>query len=357
MKISTYLSQLNRKRKHNTKKIKNKIKILISTLLMDSKKGKPIKIEDVNSIGILIFNVGIGDVIIASGLFKELLKNGYSLTLFISKNSEFLFRERTDMNIILVDNEKPSIPTSLHIDLLIDLYGRVDDYFHLKYVSVIKKIKHSFCIGFNAKYEKIYNKNVIISGKVHITDAYKKILLQLNINVQEIPYDIKVPNKNLEKIENFLYTAAGRKIIAFNPFSASQVRDLTPEQIIKLVFLLKERNDILVIIIGEKRKIENIIIQDNVITSPFTEYWDAAAIIKKSDLVISVDTSVVHLCNALDKELICIYSSEVIDNYECDYFFSPNYKKSIQLISPQKSARHMDVMKIFSLINTHLPPK
>ena len=67
----------------------------------------------------------------------------------------------------------------------------------------------------------------------------------------------------------------------------------------------------------------------------FKSLWDAITLIKKADLVVSVDTAIVHIACAFDKKIIAIYFSMLLDhnkNFEGNTIFSPVGKNSEQLI-------------------------
>ncbi|MPL93128.1 hypothetical protein SDC9_39254 [bioreactor metagenome] len=55
---------------------------------------------------------------------------------------------------------------------------------------------------------------------------------------------------------------------------------------------------------------------------------------QSSELVISTDTAIVHLANAYNKKLICLYNNRVLaDGAHNNFVWGPNYDNAIQLFT------------------------
>ncbi|MBG6241512.1 MAG: hypothetical protein EKE20_06015, partial [Candidatus Symbiopectobacterium sp. Dall1.0] len=64
----------------------------------------------------------------------------------------------------------------------------------------------------------------------------------------------------------------------------------------------------------------------NVSICIFDSLWDTIALVERADLVISVDTAIVHIACALNKKIVSIYFSQLIDdnkNYHGNKIFAP----------------------------------
>lgn len=121
-----------------------------------------------------------------------------------------------------------------------------------------------------------------------------------------------------------------------NPFASVAERSLSLPQLEKLAIDIVQHPDTQVFIIGEGKKLADLAIDDEKITvCRFKSLWDAIMLIKKADLVVSVDTAIVHIACAFDKKIIAIYFSMLLDhnkNFEGNTIFSPTGKNSEQLI-------------------------
>ncbi|MDX5629729.1 MULTISPECIES: glycosyltransferase family 9 protein [unclassified Brenneria] len=350
---------MNRPQDKKIKNIKFKIKEMLFLTLSKAKK-EPLDMKNVKSIGVLLFNVGLGDVIVATGIFRELKKHGYQVSVFVDAKSAFLFERNMNVENVIVVKRKGIIDNykELYFDLLIDLYSRVDEHFNIRYLSVITKIKHRYCIGFDVKNTKVYNDNIIPASKeIHLTDAYASLLNHIGIHDADLSYDIYLPEEEKTQAKGFLAPYAHNRIVAFNPYASNDTRSFTSQQIDELLRLLQKNDDVIVIIIGEKNKIADIEERERVIKNPFESFWGAAAMVAYSDMVISVETSIVHLANALDKELVSVYSSEKFGGYESNFLFAPHYDKAVQLIAPNGAARNMNIDVVFSYVKIFLNSK
>lgn len=67
------------------------------------------------------------------------------------------------------------------------------------------------------------------------------------------------------------------------------------------------------VIILDHRKELDISLSDSVVINPFNSLHHVMALIREVDVVISPDTSIVHISAAWNKTLICVYKN-VTDN-------------------------------------------
>ena len=90
---------------------------------------------------------------------------------------------------------------------------------------------------------------------------------------------------------------------------------------------------------------------------------DSISIINKSDLIISPDTSIVHIASALEKNQIAIYEQDYYQNKQSDNFMTwhPNSKRASVLFSRKKEtledrayADEIDLEELMSLIKNKI---
>lgn len=68
----------------------------------------------------------------------------------------------------------------------------------------------------------------------------------------------------------------------------------------------------------------------------FSNFAYAIALVKYSDLVITPDTSIVHVANAYNKKMICLYNNKKSDkNEDENIIWGPNYNNCIQLFTKE----------------------
>lgn len=346
------LRQLNRTRNLKTKKLKLRLKNKLLAAQIKNRKEK-IVLSEIKNVCVLLFNIGIGDSIIATGFVRELSKHGYNVSIFINQKTAFLFENNPYVqSIYLVEGKFSLIDKKIApFDLLIDPYSRMDDHFRYAYLQVMRKLTYKYAIGFNIKDLNIYNENIIFTDKsIHLTDVYKRILESINIKNSNLSYEFNIPESYLEQAKDYLSHYHDKTVISFNPFASCDVRSFTIPQINELLSKLNAIENVIIIIIGEEHKTESLTASDKVIHNPFKSFFGASAIMCLSDIIISVETAMVHVSNALDKELISIYSSEVLDGFESNFLFAPHYDKAVQLIAPEKNAANMDMTVVYDKV-------
>lgn len=101
------------------------------------------------------------------------------------------------------------------------------------------------------------------------------------------------------------------KKLILNPYGASKHKSFTIETLENIITCLKDK-DIAIILVyfGDKYKeLEFLEKKYNNIYMPqkIESILDTAILIKKSDYVISPDTSIVHIASALNKKMITVY--------------------------------------------------
>lgn len=350
-----FLKKINRKRNYWTKDLKLYIK---SFKLRRSKLDLP----NIKKITIQSCKNGLGDAIIISGLPKILKKYGYHISILTLESNAFLFKNNPYVDEVICVDKKLTIAQikklkSLECDLFIDPNNKTSySYWIFKMIKFIKP-KHTIGINY-PKCFRIYDS--IIDYKEyhsHITKRFIYILKKLNIDISEndYHYDIHYPKKYDLKIKEFLANHEHKSICIFNPYASSERRSFSQKQIQEIIAKCSTFPNLSTIIVGAAKKINLLAVNENenIIINKLEHFFYTIALIKYCDLVISVDTSIVHIANTYNKPLISIYSSE-IDNlnpkYENNYVYKPNYDKAIQIIAPNKAAKNLDV----EIINDYL---
>ncbi|MBA0165892.1 glycosyltransferase family 9 protein [Pectobacterium sp. CFBP8739] len=340
------------------KRLKNKIKTIYYHSQI-KKKTETVIPKEIKSTCILLFNIGIGDAIISTGIFRNLKKFGYNVTIITNSSVSFIFKENKNIDkIIEISNDNNWIKEikNFHFDLLIDTYSYATDYFTYNYLKVIRKLKYKYFIGFEGRYNDIYNYNYIPSSKkIHQTDVYRDLLEKIDIKDPDLSYEINIPILDRKKARKFIDTLKKeKKIIVFCPFASTNIRSLSTKQIEYFLSEISNMNDVIIVIIGENEKIKKISTNKNVLVNPLSSFYGALAIIELCDLVVSVDTSIVHASNALNKKMISIYSSVFIKKYNGNYLFSPNYRNAVQIIAPNNRACDLQISELCNIVKKEL---
>ncbi len=262
------------------------------------------------------------------------------------------------------DNKKNIIVGSINIckncndeiiygcyDLLIDF----SDMLRVNQMMLINQCKARFNMGLNKENWKMFDISYSkLENYIHITELYKNILKKLGIVDVDTDYELFFSDKQKNKVEDVLKKLNGKKIIVFNPFAASRHRDLNSENILKIgKKVLENKNNILFFIGEEKRKkeLENIIkeLGESAIFPELKSIMETSYLISEADLIITPDTSIVHIAAAFKRKLIAIYRLDNrVENEVNRYLWGPNYKEAVQLFSKDfevKNGEEADINK------------
>ena len=127
----------------------------------------------------------------------------------------------------------------------------------------------------------------------------------------------------------------------FNPYAASKHRSFSTENIEKISKIILEKDYEKLILIGNEDKIRELkklnISKENKVKIIETRGMpEVAELIKGADLVVSPDTSIVHLARAFDKKMICIYRKELGKEDKNSILWGPNSEKAKVIFVEEK---------------------
>ena len=154
----------------------------------------------------------------------------------------------------------------------------------------------------------------------HQRDTCLDILRLLNIKCKSKKYDVFYSEKNKEKSLSFLSSFDSSKIIVgLNISGTSPENRIFDDDVKKIILGLNSiSNDIVIILLHkpEDRKWIKRLITDDISSFVFPSYptnsvLDLAALVDSVDLVISPDTSIVHMACAFEKPLLAIYKKDI----------------------------------------------
>ena len=164
-------------------------------------------------------------------------------------------------------------------------------------------LRTRFLLGFNRNRFKIFTNSIYYDvSSNHITKQLEQILLSLEINdYDDLHYDLFINNEINTFSTNQLPT---KPFIVLNPFGSHLHRCLNPNQIRNIIKILLKQ-DFYIILIDRNQTIN--INHDRVILFNSRGILDIIPVIRNAYLVISVDTSIVHIASAFNKKSIVFY--------------------------------------------------
>ncbi|GAA5106571.1 glycosyltransferase family 9 protein [Orbus sasakiae] len=336
-KIWQKIKYLNRQRNLKTKVLKNKLRILSFSLY--KRKQSEFLPDEYQNILIFMHTNGLGDAIVTSGFINELRKNNKKVYIVAEKRISFLFKSIIPVDGV-IDYDRKNISElkrktqNYHFDLIVD-FSDMDGTI-IERLKTLKILKYKHAISFNQNRTTLFDTNIIYSKNKHISDRMIYILHLLNIKVDNYYYELSIPEQVKQNVSLFLKESVNHnKIIIFNPFASEQSRSMSINQIYSLIDFLETLDDFTTIVFDMKNCIDFSKYR-NVVPNKLSSFIDAAELINRGDLILTVDTSIVHVARAFNKKLIAIYNNRLFNKrFINNIVWGPDYELATQITTTE----------------------
>jgi ADP-heptose:LPS heptosyltransferase len=295
-------------------------------------KSRPLNLNSSQKF-LILMNQKIGDMIVFSPILRE-IKLAYpksKLHVLASEvNKEIVQANPYVDQVYVYKNQWPKLlPLLLKLrrlkfDVAVELEYKV-----VSRIIIMLKIVNPNCTIATSKCEGRYGMGpqdvepydfYTNPSLTHQRDTAFDLLRLLNINGKNKSYDVFYRQKNKLDALSFLSRYDSEKIIiGLNIEGASYERKISEEDIKKLIFGLKSMNKNIIIILihkPEDREHTEQLIPIKAAAFTFLSYptsslLDLVALVDNLDLIISPDTSIVHMACALKKPLVAIYKNNL----------------------------------------------
>ena len=279
-----------------------------------------LKDNNIKSILFLRYDGKIGDMIVNSLMFREIKKVYPDIKIGVIARGAAIDIIKDNPNVDKIyeyyKDRKKIKDLALKIkeekyDLLIDF----SEMLRVNQMMLINLCGTRINIGLDRKDWELFDLS-IESGKdfkwtEHITKRYLAYLIKLGLKKEniDISYDIYLEDE--KKYEAFFNEIKESKKLILNPYCASKHKSFSIETLENIITYLKDK-DIAIILtyFGDKYKeLEFLEKKYKYVYIPkkIESILDTAILIKKSDYVISPDTSIVHIASAFNKKMITVY--------------------------------------------------
>ena len=291
---------------------KDKVKILEGNGFLEE--------NDIKSILFLRYDGKIGDMVVNSLMFREIKKVYPNIKIGIVERGAAIdiIKDNTNVDKIYeyYKDRKKIKDLALKIkeekyDLLIDF----SEMLRVNQMMLINLCGARINIGLDRKDWKLFDLS-IESGKdfkwtEHITNRYLAYLIKLGLKKESIDISYDIYLKDEKKYETFFYKIKENKKLILNPYGASKHKSFNIETLENIITYLKDK-DIAIILVyfGDKYKELEFLekkYKSVYIPKKIESILNTTILIKKSDYVISPDTSIVHIASAFNKKMITVY--------------------------------------------------
>ncbi len=179
-------------------------------------------------------------------------------------------------------------------------------------------------------------------NNLHFRDIWLETLLPFGIKPKSNHYDLFYKDYQEQEAQNFTNEFDDKFLIGINLEGAVKGKKIEYEDLKEICIRLYEaHNDIQIIILSGPnnfQKLKKKIVQmglDFVVFSYKTDkITDVAALINKLDLVITPDTSIVHIASTFNKPIVTIHENNN-DSYD---LFAPTSKLNRTVFSKSKNS-------------------
>lgn len=279
-----------------------------------------LKDNSIKSILFLRYDGKIGDMIVNSLMFREIKKVYPDIRIGVIARGAAIDIIKDNPNVDKIyeyyKDRKKIKDLALKIkeekyDLLIDF----SEMLRVNQMMLINLCRARINTGLDRKDWELFDLS-IESGKdfkwtEHITKRYLAYLIKLGLKKENINISYDIYLKDEKKYEVFFNEIKESKKLILNPYGASKHKSFNIETLENIITYLEDK-DIAIILtyFGDKYKeLEFLEKKYKYVYIPkkIESILDTAILIKKSDYVISPDTSIVHIASAFNKKMITVY--------------------------------------------------
>ena len=295
-------------------------RLKIGKYIWDRKGDNFLKDNNINSILFLRYDGKIGDMIVNSLMFREIKKVYPDIKIGVVARGAAIDIIRDNPNVDKIyeyyKDRKKIKDLALKIkkekyDLLIDF----SEMLRVNQMMLINLCGARFNVGLNRKDWKLFDLSIEsdkdFKWTEHITNRYLAYLVKIGLKRESIDISYDIYLKEEKKYEDFFYKIKENKKLILNPYGASKHKSFSIETLEKIINYLKDKNIAIILVYFEdkykelkflEKKYSNVYIPENI-----ANILDTTLLIKKSDYVVSPDTSIVHIASALNKKMITVY--------------------------------------------------
>ena len=217
-----------------------------------------------------------------------------------------------------------------------------------KVISVFKEGRY----GLQGKELEIYDYYTEKPKNSHFRDIWLNTLNPFNVKPESKKYDLFCTNQQKKKAVNFLLQFQNKIIIGINLEGAVKGKRITPDKLkIICTGLYQANKDVQIVLLSSPKTYEDTIrLSKNMgLSYVFSSYktesiLDVAALIQNLQLVITPDTSIVHIASAFNVPVVSIHEN----NNNSYRLFAPKSQYSKTVFS--QSVKGIDGYSVNELI-------
>ncbi|RUS67240.1 hypothetical protein CUZ56_01182 [Saezia sanguinis] len=387
------------------KKFQRQIDVTYQALVQQLHRSRQSSIDLLKVKSILVIkNEAIGDMVLTTPLIRHLALHGYQVDVLATGGNQAIVRHNPyirRLHVQQVRNQdiKPFIQETfhdLHYDMVLDVrYPSFNE--NIDWLIFPQDIPCNYLVSWNRSHLGCYDVSLnFYDVHAHFIRVMDLFLSYLGIPNADLSCDLFVDEATNEKGQAYVekLRQSGEPVIVFNPFASHETRDLSRAQIQDIIKgILQRYPQAQVVLIGYEDRLAQIEVpaayaaQVHRFSSP--SIMDVVPLVRCADLVITPDTSIVHIAATFEKPTVGLYihalrpprngKEKAKRHYYQqmqllkDYFFdaphidagqrprqilinddlmSPNNPQAVQLFSATATLADLSVVQILNTVNT-----
>ncbi|PNI04475.1 heptosyltransferase [Vibrio diazotrophicus] len=289
--------------------------------LFDTKKKATFNPTDVKSILFIRHDAKLGDAIVSSCLIRKLKKFRPDIrqVVLTSKGMSSMFKDDFGVDEVVHIKKRPSYGEIRNICQQIgsvDMVVSLNQDMKMKDIYMLKHLESQLNVGVDPEVGLI---NINIQNDIchaHYAKKFDYIAKLVGIDAPEESYIVPVKDEAILRVKQFLVAKGIDKFVLLNPFGSGNERKLSAEKINEILLEVQSKKSLPVVILSSPDTRELLASMPIVFSGSVVHFdqsesiFDAIAAVELCDLVITVDTSIVHIAAGLNKPQIAIYSDD-----------------------------------------------
>lgn len=255
---------------------------------------------------LIVKDEGMGDMLIVTALIRNLAKAGYTVDVLATEFNRVIIAFNPYVHEILTSHESYQ---DRHYDLVMDVRFavRLDT---IERMTLCEKIPCDYLMTFNRSNFSCYDISLnFYQEKQHVIHLLDMFLNYLGIYDSDLSYDALMDDRIYELGMQHVnqWRSNNAPLVVINPYASHTNRDMSTSQLAALTQALQARYpQVQIVCIGLAYRLNGLHLPgvQNYLSESITQ---TMPVIQNADLLITPDTSAVHIASAYKTPTVALY--------------------------------------------------